>query len=220
MGYAMTDGTVGVNFNDSSMVVLAPNKNNFDCIEPEIKSDGVIEYTRRSYTTDNFPESLDNRVYLVNHFTDYLKSKLNAQHSFTFEDLTVRTGMVFATKYLRTRHVILFRLSNDLLQLNFVDHTKLLISGDSRTISFIDKDYQLFTWTLAALTQTPADGLSKSERKRVEQVLYKVRYARDLLGKVEHYMKAGPRKQRATKHAGMNGTAGFERDVGKVDAGM
>ncbi len=26
MGYAMTDGTVGVNFNDSSMIVLAPNK--------------------------------------------------------------------------------------------------------------------------------------------------------------------------------------------------
>jgi hypothetical protein len=33
-------------------------------------------------------------------------------------------------------------------------------------------------------------------------------------------MKAGPRKQRASKHAGMNGTAAFDHGVGKVEVGM
>jgi polo-like kinase 1 len=53
-----------------------------------------------------------------------------------------------------------------------------LISGEARVISFIDKDYELYTWSLASLTQTPTTGMSKSDRKRIEQVLYKVQYAR------------------------------------------
>ena len=70
----------------------------------------------RNYPVDEYPRELNNKVYLLKHFESYMLDRLLGDHSYTYEDRTLTRGMVFVTRYLRMKHVIVFRLSNDVLQ--------------------------------------------------------------------------------------------------------
>ena len=52
----------------------------------------------------------------MNSFEGYMMDRLYGDAEYTYVDETLTTGMVFVTRYLRMRHVLLFRLSNDVLQ--------------------------------------------------------------------------------------------------------
>ena len=123
MGFAMNDGTISVHFNDSSSLVLAPAREHYDYIEPAASGDG-FNVVRENYRISDIPAELQNKVYLMYHFKKYILERLLGDHHYVFEDRGLTKGMVFITKYLRMKHVILFRLSNDVLQ----------VSGSARTI--------------------------------------------------------------------------------------
>lgn len=116
----MNDGTISVHFNDSSSLILAPGRAHYDYIEPAATGDGY-NVVRENYRIDDVPPALQNKVYLMNHFKNYILKRLLGDHHYVFEDLGLTKGMVFITKYLRMKHVILFRLSNDVLQVSSVD---------------------------------------------------------------------------------------------------
>ena len=94
MGYALTDGSVGVHFNDSTSLVLSPDKvwviafsissgdqkielffwcRHFDYITS--RRQGTV-YVRKSYTVDTYPEELKSKVYLLKHFERYIMDRL------------------------------------------------------------------------------------------------------------------------------------------------
>ncbi|WWC85535.1 uncharacterized protein L201_000399 [Kwoniella dendrophila CBS 6074] len=185
MGFAMTDGTISVHFNDSTSLVLAPGKQYFDDIRPT-SSDDLSHHTRRSHNIETYPADLKNKVYLLKHFEQYMLDKLFLEQSYTYEDIGLKTGMVLIVKYLRMKHVILFRLSNDVLQFNFYDHTKLILSREGLVVSVIDRHNVLRTWSLASLLDpTDKDDLSPKDKKRIDGVIHKVQYARDVLAKIK-----------------------------------
>lgn len=65
----------------------------------------------------------------------------------------------------------------DTAQFNFFDHTKLILSQDGEVVSFIDKNYELHTWSLEMLlAKWKAGSPDRAERKRVEGVVYKLQY--------------------------------------------
>jgi hypothetical protein len=133
MGYALTDGSVGVHFNDSTTLVLAADKQSvapnlsfhwmliafnlchrhFDYISS--RRQGTV-YVRKNYTVGDYPEELKSKVYLLKHFEGYIMSKLYGDYEYTFLDLQRTKGMQFVQKYLRMKHVIVFKLSHDVLQ--------------------------------------------------------------------------------------------------------
>ncbi|WWD06083.1 hypothetical protein V865_004168 [Kwoniella europaea PYCC6329] len=186
MGFAMTDGTVSVHFNDSTSLVLAPGKQHFDDIRPTA-SDDLSHHTRRSHSIDTYPSDLKNKVYLLKHFESYMLDKLFLEQPYTYDDVNLKTGMVFIVKYLRMKHVILFRLSNDVLQFNFYDHTKLILSQDGLVVSVIDRHSILRTWSLESLLQPIGDDVNPKDKKRIEGVVHKVQYARDVLAKIKSH---------------------------------
>ncbi|OCF59904.1 PLK/PLK1 protein kinase [Kwoniella mangroviensis CBS 10435] len=186
MGFAMTDGTVSVHFNDSTSLVLAPGKQHFDDIRPTA-SDDLSHHTRRSHSIDAYPSDLKNKVYLLKHFESYMLDKLFLEQPYTYDDVNLKTGMVFIVKYLRMKHVILFRLSNDVLQFNFYDHTKLILSQDGLVVSVIDRHSILRTWSLESLLQPIGDDANPKDKKRIEGVVHKVQYARDVLAKIKSH---------------------------------
>jgi hypothetical protein len=47
-----------------------------------------------------------------------MMDRLFGDQEYTYEDKTVTRNMVFVMKYLRMKHVIVFRLSNDVLQVS------------------------------------------------------------------------------------------------------
>ena len=69
---------------------------------------------------DAYPRDLNNKVYLLKHFESYMLDRLFGNQEYTYKDSALTRGMVFVTRYLRMKHVILFRLSNDVLQVRLL----------------------------------------------------------------------------------------------------
>jgi len=47
--------------------------------------------------------------------------------------------VVFVKKWMKTKHAILFRLSNKVVQVNFEDGSQIVMSCVSKKVSFLDK---------------------------------------------------------------------------------
>lgn len=73
-------------------------------------------YVRKGYTVSEYPEDLKTKVYLLKHFERYIMDRLYGDYQYTFEDTERTKGMDFVQKYLRMKHVIVFKMSHDVLQ--------------------------------------------------------------------------------------------------------
>jgi len=49
-------------------------------------------------------------------------------------------NLIYVQKWLRTRHAIIFRLSNESVQVNFFDHTKVMLSQEAQVVTFVNKE--------------------------------------------------------------------------------
>ncbi|KAI0027458.1 kinase-like domain-containing protein, partial [Vararia minispora EC-137] len=180
MGYALTNGAVGVYFRDSTSIILSADKVHFDFISTRKRGS---QYQRKSYTISEYPEELKNKVYLLKYFENYIMGHLYGDHSFTSEDLERKTGLEFVTIYLRMKNVIVFRLSNDILQFNFYDHSKLVLSAHGNHITHIDKEKNVTVISLSTLIKCALDThlLDADEVKFVTRLMEKIRYCKEIL---------------------------------------
>jgi polo-like kinase 1 len=103
----------------------------------------------------NFPEGLTKKVTLLKHFRNYLieqQSKCDDMESNCFtghETLHSATTMTYVKKWLRTKHAILFRLSNQTVQISFYDQTEVLLTPDTRFVTYVDKKRARSTFLLS-----------------------------------------------------------------------
>ncbi|GAA6024436.1 hypothetical protein JCM11491_001735 [Sporobolomyces phaffii] len=189
--YSLTDGTAGLYFNDSTTMVLSPDKEHFDYISQ--RKNNV--YTRRHHNLTSIPAELDRKAYLLRYFEDYMAKTLRRDVPWTFEDVERTKNMDFLVKYYRMKNAIVFKMSNDVLQFNFYDHTKLIITSLGQTLTFIDPSFTLTTYSLAQLfslaaqlghysSSSSSSSVSSSADAKLERVRYlvgKVEYCRDVL---------------------------------------
>ncbi|CAE6463451.1 unnamed protein product [Rhizoctonia solani] len=180
MGYALADGSVGVHFNDSTSIVLAPNKINLDYISS--RRNGTI-YVRKNCTMRDHPEELKSKVYLLRHFEKYMMERLYGDPEYAFEDLERTKGMDFVQKYLRMKHVIVFKMSHEVLQFNFYDHSKLILGSQGHSITHIDKHYTITHYTLSGVMKrvVARQWADAAEKKFYDRLLSKLKYSRDVL---------------------------------------
>jgi polo-like kinase 1 len=47
--------------------------------------------------------------------------------------------IVYVKKWMRTKHAIMFRLSNKIVQVSFQDHTEILLNSESRLVTYVNK---------------------------------------------------------------------------------
>jgi polo-like kinase 1 len=72
-----------------------------------------------------------------------------AEESYKQEDSSVPTGidpsmsknLVYVKKWIWTKHAILFRLSNQTIQVVFYHQTEVLLTPGERYITYVDKDH-------------------------------------------------------------------------------
>jgi len=55
------------------------------------------------------------------------------------EDNRCGTQIVYVKKWMRTKHAIMFRLSNKIVQVSFQDHTEILLNSESRLVTYVNK---------------------------------------------------------------------------------
>jgi hypothetical protein len=94
---------------------LTSNYSHFDHIT--VRNKGAV-YVRKNYTVSEFPDELKTKVYLLKHFEKYIMERLYGEYTYTFEDKQRVKGMDFVQKYLRMKHVIVFIMNHDVLQVS------------------------------------------------------------------------------------------------------
>ena len=56
--------------------------------------------------------------------------------------------VVYVKKWMRTRHAIMFRLSNKVVQVNFQDHTEIMLSSETKVVTYVNKKGERSTYPL------------------------------------------------------------------------
>ncbi|KAF8317702.1 Pkinase-domain-containing protein [Clavulina sp. PMI_390] len=183
MGYALTNGCVGVHFNDSTSMVLAADKHHFDYLSS--RRNGAA-YVRKNYTIDDHPSELKSKVYLLRHFERYMLDRLLGESEHQVEDAHKTSELPFVHKYLRMTNVLLFKLSHDVLQFNFFDHTKLIVANGGMDLLYIDKhgDHHVRSLTTVVEDAIASATLSDEARKFNTKLLRKITFCKDLLAHI------------------------------------
>jgi len=149
LGYMLSNGSVGVYFNDSTKIVLASDGVCGEYVDRSpAPTDGgpKPEAHRTSFTLSSFPPELNKKVTLLKHFRGYLLEQYKSQTVKCEEESAAMavggpsSNIPFVKKWVKTRHAILFRMSNRVVQINFFDHTAIVLSSDSHRMTFVSKD--------------------------------------------------------------------------------
>ncbi|CAG8599930.1 10152_t:CDS:10, partial [Funneliformis mosseae] len=173
MGYQLTDGSVGVNFNDKTTLIMSPNGSNFEYIYNSRISSTIIP-TRKSYLVASCPKDLQKKMYLLRNFRNYMNETLSKRaHSYAFDDKDRIQNMEFLTKFKRTPHAMMFRLSNRVVQVNFFDHVKIVISEEGYVITYIDETNELKTCAITEFLKLN-NSVEMNRLKYVRDVLKKL----------------------------------------------
>jgi POLO box duplicated region len=116
-----------------------------------------------NYTLSDFPVALQKKTTLLTHFRNYLREQskdcvntpsqrsvaaaaaVAAANSGAHVAAVSANGgaadacLVHVKKFVRTRHAILFRLSNRSVQVVFFDQTEVLLVDEARSVTYVDK---------------------------------------------------------------------------------
>lgn len=173
LGYTLTNGATGVIFNDATKILKRYSNEYISFLNSTIyymdTKDPQEKNKIQKYTLDDYPKEIDKKVLLLKHFKKYLDGDNMDIPSIGEDDENV----VYAKKWIRTHHAILFRLSNKIIQVTFEDHTEIIINSVIREIVYINKKGEKTTCPLD--TAADSDNIEIVKRlKYTKQVLRKI----------------------------------------------
>ena len=187
LGYLLSNGFSGVFFNDSSKIILNPytQPKLFFYIERRVSDKQEII---KSHTMDNYPKELQKKVTLLNHFKNYLEGESGSNENSSTppgqenndenkekddkKDQAVSNDKPFTyvKKWMRTRHAIMFRLSNKIVQVCFQDKTEIILSSESRVVTYCNKKGERMTYPLSTALEMSNYEMTK-----------RLKYTKDIL---------------------------------------
>jgi len=193
LGFLLNDGSSGVYFNDSTKAVHAAEGDNFVYVERRRAGadGGGVKEPVSTYTVNDYPEdTLKKKVTLLQHFRSYLLeqqkraedagevqplSAVSPSEGAADEDQvdTSTTPIVFMKKWIKTKHAMLFRLSNGSIQVLFHDQTEVLISSEGNLITFVDKEKNRFVHSIAEIANKQHSDVSR-----------RLKYAKEILSQL------------------------------------
>ena len=122
LGYKLSNGCSGVFFNDATKMLLETDGDSLEYIERMRREDGSKYDVRRKQSLKGHPADLTKKVTLMEHFKNYLDethpNRDSPLHQPTPQAHSQEdsAGGVYVRKWMRTRHSIIFRLSNNNFQ--------------------------------------------------------------------------------------------------------
>jgi polo-like kinase 1 len=150
MGYILSNQCAGVYFNDSTKIIASPNDQKFDYIERHRSWTLENDQDRKHYRMEEYDQSLSKKVTLLTHFRGYLNESraenvevakleqyFDKNHQFVLSrnEKQPEKPLEYVKKWVKTRHAVLFCLSNGTFQLNFFDSSKLILSNGGRLVT-------------------------------------------------------------------------------------
>lgn len=184
VGYILSDGSIGVYFNDSTKIILCPEGDRFDYITRRTQEKPEI---RTKHTFEDYPEDLKKKVTLLRHFRNYmLTDVLEKKDGATVGESSLPESLLnerkanpvphepgqapYVKKWTRNRHAIMFQLSNKIVQVIFFDKTEAVLSSKSHMVTYVDKKSHACSYPLSSVQDVPSQELAK-----------RLRYTKDIL---------------------------------------
>ncbi|OMJ66941.1 hypothetical protein SteCoe_36041 [Stentor coeruleus] len=146
LGYTLSNGATGVFFNDSTKIVLNIAGNKFKYFE---RKGAEKQDVCNTYLLTEYPKELQKKITLLQHFRSYLEGDIKQETGDLARDDNFDENIIYVKKWMRTRHAIMFRLSNKIVQVNFQDHTEIILSSESRMVTYVNKKGERNTYPLA-----------------------------------------------------------------------
>jgi polo-like kinase 1 len=141
-----------------------------------------------SHTLTEYPKELQKKVTLLQHFRSYLEGEStgglatnseikNFDKNTNIEEAKINddsikkiNNYVYVKKWMRTRHAIMFRLSNRIVQVCFQDHTEIILSSESRIVTYVNKKAERLTYPLGSALESNNTEMTK-----------RLKYTKDIL---------------------------------------
>lgn len=160
-GYALSNGSVGISFNDGSKMISMPG-DTFTMIvrNPVDKRENSIKYSFKEY-----PQDVHKKILIYNHFKQHFESAMNSPTEFK--------SLVYVKKWLQTKSAILFRMNTGVLQVNFKDNTMLIMNSEAKKVTFFDAKGNTFISSLEHASSSNNPDLAK-----------RVKYTEDVLRQI------------------------------------
>ena len=161
LGYKLSNGCSGVFFNDATKMLLETDGDSLGYIERMRRDDGSKYDVRKPNRLSSYPQELTKKVTLMEHFKNYLDethpnrdSPVHVPCSTSSKEAGDGKG-VYVRKWMRTRHSIIFRLSNNNFQVNFFDDTEVVLWADKRWVTYKGKNKVRATYELGEIGNVP-----------------------------------------------------------------
>ena len=137
---------------------------------------------------NDYPAELKKKVTLLQHFKNYLEGESsNSSNTNTEKDKETpkeddsakkeenqkelnEKPFTYVKKWMRTRHAIMFRLSNKIVQVCFQDHTEIILSSESRIVTYVNKKGERSTYPLSTALENSNFEMTK-----------RLKYTKDIL---------------------------------------
>jgi polo-like kinase 1 len=175
LAYRLNSGVTGAHFNDASKLIWDHETGRIDYIERKRSNGSSASFEERTlYTIEEYPSALQKKVTLIKHFRTYLdkdqakKIKEEEQSSGYNHEKDV-----YVKRWLKTRHAIIFRLSNKVVQVHFHDGTEIILSSEARLVTYTDARGERKTFPLSTLVNNPQVDVSK-RLKYTKDILYQL----------------------------------------------
>lgn len=141
LGYLLSNGNVGVFFNDCTKVIYDSRRDVFEYLE---RRNNDRQDVLTSWTLKVYPKELHKKVTLLLHFRSYLEGikAITTAPTENAEEVPVsqrQAPMVYLKKWMKTKHASLLRLSNKIVQVAFLDNTEIILSSESKLVTFVNK---------------------------------------------------------------------------------
>ena len=161
LGYLLSNGSSGVFFNDCTKVIQDPTKEYFEYIERRA-SDRVDVVS--CYSLKCYPKELHKKVTLIQHFRSYLEGLKTTPTNATENAEQFKTGeppLIYLKKWMKTRHAIMFRLSNKIVQVDFQDKTQIVLSSESKLVTYVNKKGEGSQYPIATALESENAEMAK-----------------------------------------------------------
>ena len=169
LGYVLSNKNVGVLFNDFTKIIINPMGMNFMYIER--KNNERIDIITQHSFNEEFNKDLQKKVTLIQHFKSYLLNEDKSNPIKKSESNNIqKDNLVYVKKWIRTKHAILFRLSNKIVQICFLDSTEIILKGESKMVTYKNKKNEKLNYPLSTAMESDNKEMTK-----------RLKYTKDIL---------------------------------------
>ncbi|CAF4915286.1 unnamed protein product [Pieris macdunnoughi] len=149
-GYQLCDESVGVMFNDTTKLIMLANGVTVHYIDRQ----GKEQYM----TMHKYPSELEKKMKLLTYFRRYMTEHLmKAGASVSVRESDGLSRLPHLHQWFRTTLAVIMYLTNGTLQINFQDHTKIILCPLMQAVTYIDVEKNFRTFRFATIEEHGCD---------------------------------------------------------------